>query len=90
MVDRMIKDASRHRNFKKDRLAGKSLEEQYDILDFYLDNMPTLKKKKNKPPVGKPTTEGRKEIEGVIIKDNPTTGKKSYVIDPQQLFKIKK
>ena len=90
MVDRMIKDASRHRNFKKDKLAGKSLEEQFDILDFYIDSMPTLKKKKNKPPIGKPATEGTKEIEGIIVKHNPTTGRKSYVFDPQQLFKNKK
>jgi hypothetical protein len=89
MVDRLLKEASRHRNFKKDKLAGKSLEEQYDILEFYVDNMPRLKNK-NKPPIGKPITEGRKEIEGISIKEHPQTGRKSYVIDPEKLFKNKK
>ena len=89
MVERMIKEATRHRDFKKEKLAGKTLEEQFEILDFYLDNMPKLKNK-NKPPVGSPITQGTREIEGIIIKDNPQTGKKSYVIDPVKLFKIKK
>lgn len=90
MVDRMIKEASRHRNFKKDKLAGKTLEEQYDILEFYLDNMPKLKSK-NKPPVGNPITPGTKKVyEGITIQEHPQTGRKSYVLDPQKLFQNKK
>jgi len=88
-VSRMIKQASKYKSFKKEKLVGKSLEEQYDLLDFFLENMPSMKSK-NKPPVGTPINIGKKMIDGIVIQENPNTGRKSYVIDPSTLFKIKK
>jgi len=87
-VSRMIKQASLYKSFKKEKLVGKSLEEQFDLLDFFLENMPSMKSK-NKPPVGQPIDVGKKIIDGIVVENNPSTGRKSYVFDPTKLFKIK-
>jgi len=86
MVDRLIKQAKRNKSFKAKGLAGKTLEEQFTILEFYLDNLPKIKSK-NRKIVAQPTSYGTRDMGGVTVTDNPITGKKSYSIDPLTLFK---
>jgi hypothetical protein len=59
IINRMIKESG----IDKTKLKGLSLDEQFDRLDFYMDNLPKPEKKKkiprkNQPPVGMPTGEG--------------------------------
>ena len=86
MVDRLLKQAKRNKSFKSKGLAGKTLEEQFTILEFYLDNVPQIRGK-NKKIVPQPAAYGKKDMGGVTITDNPITGKKSYSIDPAKVFK---
>lgn len=48
-VERMTKEATTI-GLKKEALKGKSIEEQYDLLDFYLENTPKVRKR-NQPVV---------------------------------------
>lgn len=82
-INRMIKETG----IDKEKLKGLSLEDQFDRLEFLLDNLPeedTKKKRKNKPVTGMPTGSGGL---GRRVK---VGGKTFYHFHPSEWLKFKK
>ena len=65
-------------------LEGKTLEEQFDLLEFLAGNKPAPKvKAKNKPIVGKPTSQDKPQIGTLIYKNGD---KLQMKFDPIKTF----
>ena len=83
MVEMLIKQTG----IEASKLKGKSLEEQFDLLSFYQDNLPKKKENTkvgpNKPIVGKPVHKKIPKI-GRIIQKTQTSETRAY--DPRQIF----
>lgn len=79
MVSRMKVMAKQVPGFKIEKLKGKNLEDQYDLLEFYLDNIPVLDK--NKKIIPEMEVDRTKTFNNVIISTDPNTGRKNYSVD---------
>lgn len=79
MVDRMKTMATQVPGFQAKRLEGKTLEDQYDLLEFYLDNVPVLEK--NQKIVPAPVDVGNQTVNNVTISTDPNTGRRNYSVD---------
>ena len=51
------------------KLEGKSLEEQFDLLNFYIENKPKRKAKRNRPVIPNPTTTENPKFGKIVYKD---------------------
>ena len=67
MVERLKKQAK----ISAEKLEGKTLEEQYDLLEFYLDNKPKRKRTGNKPVVPVVTLVGETDKGYTLLRKTP-------------------
>ena len=91
--DRMVKILLKQTGLNTKDIEGMSSKEAFDKLSFLADHvsLESPKKRKNEPVVPiSPSGIGIDKVEGVKITTNPNTGRKTYVIDPEHVFKNKK
>ena len=85
--EKMNKILMKQTGLKEKQLEGLSPKVKFDRLSFFAEHSKANQNQKVVPidPMG-----GRKpEPEGITIEEHPVTGRKTYVIDPQKIFKIK-
>lgn len=86
--EKMVQILQKQTGIKDKDLEGMTWKEKFDKLSFFAEHIPK-QVSKNKPPVGTPIETGKRTLDGITIEENPVSGRKSYVVDPTKLFKIK-
>jgi len=88
---KMITILLKQTGLKQKDIDGMSQKEAFDKLSFLAEHTETTepkRKAKNEPIVPlSPSGPGVDKIEGIKVTTNPSTGRKTYVMDPTKIFK---
>lgn len=91
-LEKMVNILLKTTGIKKEKLKDKTLEEQFDFLNFFAENMPKRRKRTNKPvvPIPSETDKKPKYPDGVSESKDSKLGTISLIINSKKLFNKKK